>query len=416
MRINMRRTLAILLCTLLLLTLAPAGFAVDLTVPNTVTVDLVPNDKSDYKEDLEGAKVQADFYLLAKAIEPSEIDPDNHDDSYVYKIPDAANGEASSPFQAQLEALQAKLDELQKASDPENPYDQAAVFTAFKPLAQQFARVVLDGEGTDSPDPTRTELAVDNHTYITASGLQAGLYLLIIRGSELTTKLADADTDYVVKTENEDGPVYSTRVVTDDYEYLFEPQLLTVPTKLKDKHTQQYNTAYGDWEYELEIYAKPERDSRLGDLKIIKNLNNAGPDPVSFIFRISWTRKDGTPAEKVVSIEFKGEDHRELLVPKTFPIGTTVTVEEIYTGRGYTALTGPQTAVIQATASAPKDGTAEPSAETPAVATVTFTNTHDGPGGGHGILNHFTYIGSGNFALSPYTDSTEVYPTAGGNG
>ena len=137
--------------------------------------------------------------------------------------------------------------------------------------------------------------------------MPAGLYLLIIRGRDLTTKLEGKDTDYVVKTTDGDDTVYSTRVVTDDYEYLFEPQLLTVPTKVKNHTEQQYNTTYGDWEYELEIYAKPERDAGLGDLKIIKNLNNAGPDPVTFVFEISWTKKDGTEVTKIVSLTFEGE-------------------------------------------------------------------------------------------------------------
>ena len=81
MRIKMRQTLAILLCAVLLLALAPAGFAVDLTIPNTVTVNLVPNDKSAYQEDLANASIQADFYLLSAAVAP-----DNQSDFYIYDI------------------------------------------------------------------------------------------------------------------------------------------------------------------------------------------------------------------------------------------------------------------------------------------------------------------------------------------
>ena len=82
MRIKIRQTLAILLCAVLLLALAPAGFAVDLTIPNTVTVNLVPNDKSAYQEDLANASIQADFYLLSAAVAP-----DNQSDSYTYALP-----------------------------------------------------------------------------------------------------------------------------------------------------------------------------------------------------------------------------------------------------------------------------------------------------------------------------------------
>ena len=410
MRIKMRQTLAILLCAVLLLALAPAGFAVDLTRLNTVTVNLVPNDKSAYQEDLANASIQADFYLLSAAVAP-----DNQSDFYIYDIPDVEQGDTPSHYQAQLEALQEKLDELQQDEDFDSN-DQTAVFNAFKPLAQQFAGVVLDS--AYNPTPTKTELPISGNTYITASNLQAGLYLLIIRGRDLTTKLEGKDTDYVVKTTDGDDTVYSTRVVTDDYEYLFEPQLLTVPTKVKNHTEQQYNTAYGDWEYELEIYAKPERDAGLGDLKIIKNLNNAGPDPVTFVFEISWTKKDGTEVTKNVSLTFEGESYKEITLENAIPIGTLVTVNELPTGMGYELVSkSPSEAVtIQPKPRASQADTADSSAETPAVATVTFTNNHVGPGGGNGVLNHFTYIGNNDFAWSQYSDSSEAYPVTAGNG
>ena len=174
MRIKMRQTLAILLCAVLLLALAPAGFAVDLTIPNTVTVNLVPNDKSAYQEDLANASIQADFYLLSAAVKPSKFDPDNHADTYVYDIPPEAletpPSPPFSPYQDQLLALQAKLNELQQDEDFDSN-DQTAVFNAFKPLAQQFAGVVLDS--AYNPTPTKTELPISGNTYITASNLPA---------------------------------------------------------------------------------------------------------------------------------------------------------------------------------------------------------------------------------------------------
>ena len=42
MRMKSRRTLAVLLSMILLLALAPSGFAVNLEAPNTLTVNFVP--------------------------------------------------------------------------------------------------------------------------------------------------------------------------------------------------------------------------------------------------------------------------------------------------------------------------------------------------------------------------------------
>ena len=66
MRMKSRRTLAVLLSMILLLALAPSGFAVDLEAPNTLTVNLAPAD-SGFAEDLAAASIQADLYLLAPA-------------------------------------------------------------------------------------------------------------------------------------------------------------------------------------------------------------------------------------------------------------------------------------------------------------------------------------------------------------
>ncbi|MBO7670324.1 MAG: hypothetical protein J6S60_07000, partial [Oscillospiraceae bacterium] len=272
MRMKSRRTLAVLLSMILLLALAPSGFAVDLEAPNTLTVNLAPAD-SGFAEDLATASIQADLYLLAPATAAGT------DDSYTYTVPKA--GEPPSPFQATLEELMTKL-----ADDPdlEKQNDKEKVYSTFEPLAQAFAGIVLSDTYTYAP--IKSAANVSDHTTITVTGLDAGLYLLIIRGAGLTTKDGVPETGYVVKTEQAAGgegtetqtqTVYATRVVTDDYEYLYRPQLLTVPTKVSEENVQQYNTAYGSWVNSLTIYAKPTREANNGDLKIIKNVSYPGP-------------------------------------------------------------------------------------------------------------------------------------------
>ncbi len=396
MRMKSRRTLAVLLSMILLLALAPSGFAVNLEAPNTLTVNFVP-ENSDFGNDLKTARIQVDLYKLAAAV------PDVISDSYHYDVPETDNGH---PFWAALTQLQGDLADAEKLEDQNN---RDTVFEKFEPYAQTFAGIVLDSH-PEIP-VTRSELAVAENTTITVDNLDAGLYLLIIRGAGLTTKDDDPETGYVVRTEQAAGTagtetqtktVYATRVATDDYEYLYPPQLLTVPTKVSEENVQQYNTAYGSWVNSLTIYAKPTREANNGDLKIIKNVNNPGPDPVDFVFEVTWKDKSNNDVTKVVTLSFQGETRKEYTLVNTVPIGTEVTVTEVHSGIGYTAVTGPQTVIIQAPAVAPAGS--EPAA-VPNV--VEFSNDHTGPGGGHGILNRFTADGS-SFSGVQYDDSDEA--------
>ena len=267
---------------------------------------------------------------------------------------------------------------------------------------------MLDSSYTPDPDRFKSATAVAGKTFINVPNLDAGLYLLIIRGQELTEKDSSDHPEkvYVKKTEqassDENGAattLFTTRVLTEDYEYLFKPQLFTLPTKL-DKNVQQYNTAYGEWENQLSIYAKPTRVANNGDLKIIKNVNNPGPDPVDFVFEVTWKDKSNNDVTKVVTMTFKGDTRKEYTLVNTVPIGTEVTVTEVHSGIGYTAVTGPQTVTIQAPAAATADG------ETAAVRNVVeFTNDHTGPGGGHGILNRFTAGSNSSFDGVGFNDS-----------
>ena len=400
MRMKSRRTLAVLLSMILLLALAPSGFAVNLEAPNTLTVNFVP-ENSDFGNDLKTARIQVDLYKLAAAV------PDVISDSYHYDVPETDNGH---PFWAALTQLQGDLADAEKLEDQNN---RDTVFEKFEPYAQTFAGIVLDSH-PEIP-VARSELAVAENTTITVDNLDAGLYLLIIHGAGLTTKDGVPETGYVVKTEQASGETgtdktvtYATRVVTDDYEYLYRPQLLTVPTKVSEENEQQYNTAYGNWVNTLTIYAKPTREANNGDLKIIKNVNNPGPDPVDFVFEVSWLGKDRIPVTKVVSMTFEGETRKEYVLANTVPIGTEVTVTEVHSGIGYTAEISSRTATIVATPT-PTEGAASAdsadSADSAGIAEVVFTNDHTGPGGGHGILNRFTAGSDKSFDGVGFNDS-----------
>lgn len=400
MRMKSRRTLAVLLSMILLLALAPSGFAVDLEAKNTVTVTLA-QPESDYAKDLKGTRVHADFYLLAPAVRYAP--PYENVDSYTYTVPDKGT--------AFYELLDKLTKELNEAEVPEAPPAQKAVFDQFEPYAQAFAEIVLGSGYSSAPDATG-DLVVDQ-TAITVTGLNPGLYLLIIRGDGLE-KSENPETGYVKRTQQaageegaEENSVLSTRVFTDDNEYLFQPQLLTVPTKVdKTSGEQQYNTAYGEWENLLMIYAKSTHVPKNGDLKIIKDLASAGPDTATFVFEVSWTRQDGSTAKKYVSLTFNGgQTHKEYVLENTVPIGTEVTVTEVHSGIGYTAEISSRTATIVATPTPTEGAASADSADSATIAEVVFTNDHTGPGGGHGILNRFTAGSNSSFDGVGFNDS-----------
>ncbi|MBR4472911.1 MAG: hypothetical protein IKS55_04665 [Oscillospiraceae bacterium] len=416
MRIKPRQTLAILLSMILLLALAPAGFAVDLTKGNTVTVTLA-TPESGYATDLKGTRVQSDFYLLAEA------DAIQNVDSYTYKLPGNQDSDLYKLVDKLIQELNGTDSEESEAEGSEKPTPtpptQEAVFRQFEPYAQDFAGIVLSSDYT--AQPISGNIVVDQTT-ITVSELPAGLYLLVIHGYDLQ-KTEDSETGYIKRAEqtsnteetsNEEGSepksVLTTRVVTKNNEYLFRPQLLTVPTKLDD-NVQQYNTAYGDWVNQLSIYAKPTQVPKNSELKIIKKLSAKGPDPVSFVFYVEWKGPDNKTVRKVVTLLFDGSDVEKYAVVKDIPIGAEVMVTEVHTGIAYKlseTSPNPPEVTIEAMPPIPEGSSVNPDELIPNANVVTFINDHSGPGGGYGLLNRFTVSGSGDFSGAQYEDSADA--------
>ena len=140
MRMNTKRILAALLSLVMLLALAPAGWADEdnnqektisdiLKVSNTVNINLTPGTDQKFNQEIVKAEVQADLYLIAKA------KPVKGYDTYEYeKLPTA------------LEAFQTALDDALKTdpiNKPEEIEDQAArednMLKKFTPLAYAIA-------------------------------------------------------------------------------------------------------------------------------------------------------------------------------------------------------------------------------------------------------------------------------------
>lgn len=272
-------------------------------------------------------------------------------------------------------------------------------------LAQAAAEYVL---GENPVKPTDTVSVGD-----TASDLEQGLYLLIPRGDgrgQTAYYGEEKYSEYKVAGEGGESFRYAnaidaagededsrlvTYAYTEKYAYTFEPQLVSLPNKTGNGSIDggagvsgtEVNTAdQVAWEYDLQVYLKPSRELRYGNLKIVKNLElyetldpsvwapdeNEEPgegipdedtgipedengeeigetadavtgipteEKATFAFQIRavWQNAEGnwiTVYDDVKSLTFNGHGTDEILI-EHIPAGSRVTVTEVYTGASY---------------------------------------------------------------------------------
>ncbi|XCP84643.1 DUF5979 domain-containing protein [Roseburia hominis] len=144
-----------------------------------------------------------------------------------------------------------------------------------------------------------------------------------------------------------------------------------------------------EWLYDVTVGLKPSREPLEGDMKIRKTLNtyNESLGEVTFVFEV--TGKDPVTGEvvynNVVSMNFDdGTPTGTQTVKITgLPVGTVVTVKEIYNGGSYKEVSADYTTTIEPT----KDGVSQ-------TKPVTFVNDYDDKlKKGCGIVNHFDFVG-----------------------
>lgn len=211
----------------------------------------------------------------------------------------------------------------------------------------------------DDTEPTTTTLTQGRGT---ATELDTGLYLV-------------------------DTP----KVITTNYTYTFTPYLVSLPTN------NYYNNGQtsDDWIYDLTkesnstVGLKPEQHVRYGDLVINKELvdhNATFGDEATFVFQIDIKKPDGKKETRIEELTFSAAGDDSVTITK-IPAGSTVVVNEIYSGASYQLTSDrnqiDQTVKIIATdeKEAGKAGTA---------VEVSFTNKHNGrTNGGYGIKNNF---------------------------
>lgn len=385
MRMKTQRILAALLSLVLLLALAPAGWAVDVTKPNKViNINLVPTDKegTDFATDIVKAKVQADLYLIAPAVADEQYDTYNY------------NFIEGSTFAGLKDSITKAL-----KTDPADKTTYEMMLKSFSPIAQEAIKIV---KGSNEVK-TANEPALTTTASFSVSNLQAGMYLLVLRGADLkkdetdegyftTTKKA-ANSEYGNKEETD---IIVTRALSDNYEFTFEPQIISLPTKMEGNNPT-YNTAYGAWTDTLRIVAKPDWKPRNGILKITKTLTNYADlskdgtyfEPMTFSFSVVGTKDGKEVYRKVVALSVKNPVDEELVATlEDIPVGAKVVVTEIYSGAHATGEAAPKEVTIQS----PVATTDENGVTTTVTSSVTFTNVNNNTHrGGHGIENKFTF-------------------------
>lgn len=412
-----------------------------------------------FGDDLNKANVLVDIYKVADAKKIPGYD------SYTYQFlsPYSELPEAGSL----LTKLEQSMNSPTRGSDEERT-DEELKASDWQALAQAAAKKVL-GDGKELQPAENVEayiknVAIADELKSKVSGMDTGLYLLIAKGPG-----TDGPEDYRVvmqgksHTSKMDGDI-ATIASSDDHTYIFAPQLISLP--MKDENVRgddpeaengplpglndNYMTSDpGSWVYDLNVYLKPVRVGRYGSLEISKKLQvyeseedvllpdeggsqapgSIGQDEkTTFVFRATWDNpdyKEGSDAPRKISrvdsltfpiIKENGEKVYDWqLYMDGIPVGTEVTVEEVYSGASYEiAGSGTQTVTIGRGTESIKNGIAvldekdavikiitsegDDSGEkrTEVGAFVSFTNTYNGnQRKGYGINNEFVYDDEG---------------------
>ena len=332
-------------------------------------------------EDLEKAGVVIDLYRIADAVEVSGYD------TYDWSV--------NAPFAEEIGTIDKKIDG-----------------DGWKKLAQQVADVVLGKapEGETKWDPTAAAEKIDASLKSTGNpagteikGLKAGLYLVIARGTVYIK-----DNKYAATADGETPETSGTVTIanSETITYKFSPELVSLPTK--EAVNDVINTANpGPWISNPTITLKPSQEERLGNLEIVKTLDEYADrekkvgenprmmkDPATFVFKLTIYEDESKAKvikEDYLSAVFDEFGTKTLLV-ENLPVNSFVVVKEEYSGRNYSAKVEEGSATIIA------DETVQ----------VPFENYYDDrEGGGGSVTNKFTNSEEkGKWTWEQVTDSS----------
>ena len=388
MRMNTQRILAVLLSLILLLALAPAGWAVNFEQACSIKVlpaaaDAKHEDGTVFIDDIDASSTPFvyDLYRVAYAKEVPGYD------TYDYALVGPFTGldikadaptERNADFWADLAQKAAKIAlGLDEGASQTTPIGYAADSYSGNKMEEVVpipGVTVTTGEGADAASKT----------------VSAGLYLVIARSSDYAW---NETSSYVVIGKDQS---ISTSAHSDTWDYHYAPQLISIPTKspITEGEVDIIKTSNpGEWIYDPTAVLKPTASPRNGSLKITKTLTDYADlskddtyfEPMTFSFSVVGKDENGkTVYQREVALSVTSpENEKEVITLDDIPIGTSVTVTESYSGAHASGAPASQTVVIQR-----PTGTSGATV-TPSVSfTNTNTNTHRG---GHGVENTFEF-------------------------
>ena len=148
------------------------------------------------------------------------------------------------------------------------------------------------------------------------------------------------------------------------------------------------------WEFDLNVYLKPEENPLYGNLKLIKQvqlledrLNDQQVTPMTAVFKVTgYNDDDEIVYQNVASVTVPSE--KQYVILKHIPVGTRIVVEEIYSGSGYKYVSGPdpeEVIIVKALDDDPEKDTN--------IVSVTFVDTYDNElKKGYGVQNSFDKV------------------------
>lgn len=314
--------------------MAAAGDPLDLKKPNILTVHLPSAFAADFakdplvQEDPEAKDphalgIQVDLYLVADAAKvPGQ-------DAYTFT-------EFLAPFTALKESYGEGFTDPETAAGSWAAMSTEAALALF-PKGKLTEETVISFQATVGKDGTAVFGDAD-----LGKGLNPGLYLMVAHEPE-----ADP-ADYV---RIDDGENAESKIVTMAYsalnEYSFTPALISLPARGQEVTADGYaggNTAAenGAWQYEADAMLKGTHQPRYGSIRITKNLTGMnGSEAATFVFEVTVTTPAGPGGEPVsetytrtTGITFNGPNKQWVEMDR-IPVGSTVTVKEVYSGASY---------------------------------------------------------------------------------
>lgn len=300
----------------------PLDWEQDATLQLKLPEDLVTDeaDRASLEEDL-----QVDLYKIAGAVQVDGYD------IYAFVLNDQLPTEVQDGIRTFLEGQDSWV------------VDTTGGVTTFRYVPDRSSGMILDDGSMAELSKLAAELIFANdNTYTevnaalfgTEHPVDFGLYLAMPHSSSLTKD------QYQVKVPIKDqsyGYNPATLAIAPNHSYTFAPQLISVPSLgglIAGAAADTAADAPTAWDYTVEAVAKPEEQPRYASLSLSKTLNSFN-GPANFVFEITAVQNGEIVFEKQAAFNFTQTGTQTVQVDGRIPAGSTVTVEELYSGATY---------------------------------------------------------------------------------